>query len=566
MRRSIEFSLVLLVLVFLIGAVEDNAHSTTQKKRPPKPGPPSLKHKKEWKRELPGPTSVTRPTNLEIGTNIRVNTAQLSFPDGLLGRSETAIAASASGKNLLAGWNDVEGFLRPPFGDFPGAPGLSGFGFSTDGGQTWTDAGAPPLIDHLLTAGDPWLDRGGADEKTFYYSNLAVDIRDPFGKTFPLGISVHRGRFKNKSFTWNDVRLIQSPNYPRDIYDKGVLSAAKDGSGKVYLVLTNFKGVCSSSFGFGQIELWRSHDSGDTWKGPSVIAPDQTFVTDTTKADCGLEGLRKHNPMPAAGVNGEVYVIWSEGPTFTRDGVSTDAEILVARSGNGGESFGAPVRIARINSVTGNPPVGYDRGLLDDIPQIAVVQHGRNRGRVIAAFYSAATPVTYAPEEQNLVSMQIYVSYSDDQGRTWSKPTIPVGSVPPTGVKQFWPTISITADGTVNLIYYRSEERQVTAENNDVECEAFLGDGSGVRRGPASSLVDTMWVSSGDGGVTFSAPVRVSSATSNWCNASSNMFPTFGDYIGSASGANRVFALWVDSRAGVPDVFFSSIFSQRTKE
>lgn len=566
MRNSMKFSLAVLVLVFLIiGTVEDNAQTTTQKKRPPKPGPPSLKHRKQWNREVAGPTSTTRPTDPEIGNNVRVNSPQLSFPDGLLGRSETAIAASVNGQNLIAGWNDVEGFLRPPFGDFPGPPGLSGFGFSTDGGRTWTDGGSPPLIDHLLTAGDPWLDRGGADEKTFYYSNLAVDIRDPFGATFPLGISVHRGKFKKKDFIWNDVRLIQSPNYPRDIYDKGVLAAAKDGSGKVYLVLTNFKGVCSNSFGFGQIELWRSHNSGDTWQSPSIIAADQTFVTDPANADCGLEGLRKHNPMPAAGVNGEVYVIWAEGPTYTREGVSTDAEILVARSGNGGESFSAPVRVARINSVTGNPPVGYDRGLLDDIPQIAVVPHGRHRGRVIAAYYSAATPVAYAPEEQNLTSMQIYVSYSDDQGRTWSRPTVPVGSVPPSGVKQFWPTISITANGNVNLVYYRSEERQVTAESDDVECEASLGDGSGVRRGTATSMVDTMWVSSDDGGVTFSAPVRVSSATSNWCTASSNMFPTFGDYIGSASAANRVFALWVDSRAGVPDVFFSSISRNELK-
>ncbi len=562
MRSSLKFSLVVLLLFFLIGTVGDKAQSTVQKKRPPKPGPPSLKEElQEWKRELPGPTSNTRPTNMEIGNNIRVNLEQTPFPDGLLGRSETTIAASKSGRNLVAGWNDVEGFLRAPFGDFAGAPGLTGFGFSTDGGETWTDAGAPPVLDSLLTAGDPWMDRGGEDENTYYFSNLAVDIRDPFGKTFPYGISVHRGRFKKKSFVWDDVRLLQSPTYPRDIYDKGVLSAAKDGSGRVYLALTNFKGVCSNSFGFGQIELWRSQDSGDTWKGPVVVAADETFVTDPAQAGCGTEGLRKHNPMPVAGINGEVYVIWSQGPTYTSAGVSTDAEILVARSSNGGKSFGPAVRIARINSVTGNPPVGYDRGLLDDIPQLAVVPHGPNRGRVIAAFYSAATPVAYTPNEQNLTSMQIFVSYSDDQGRTWSKPTIPVASVPPTGVKQFWPAISITADGTVNLIYYRSEERPVS----NVTCEVFLGDGEGIRRGPASSLVDTMSVSSQDGGVTFGTPVRVSSATSNWCTAVSNMFPTFGDYIGTASGANRVFALWVDSRAGVPDVFFSNISRNELK-
>jgi len=509
---------------------------------------------------------VARETaTADVGTNVRVNAQQFPFPNGLLGRSETTIAASSDAQNLIAGWNDVEGFLRAPFGDFPGAPGLSGFSFSTDGGRTWVDGGSPPLFENLLTAGDPWLDRGGPDGNTYFFSNLAVDMRDPFGSTFPLGISVHRGRFRNSTFAWDDARLIQSPAYPRDIYDKGVLAAAKDGSGKVYLTLTNFKGVCANGFGFGQIEVWRSHDSGNTWKGPVVVGPDETFITDPSNPDCGAEGLRKHNPTPVAGINGEMYVIWSQGPTYTPSGVSTDAEILVARSTNHGETFGPPVRVARINSVTGNPPVGYDRGLLDDIPQIAVATSGPNRGRVFAAFYSAVTPVPYAPEEQNLVSTQMFISYSDDQGRTWSPPATPTGSIPPTGIKQFWPTISISGGGTVNLIYYRSEERQATVEKNDVECAVLLGDGEGERSGRVSSLVDTMWVSSSDGGVTFGAPVRVSTATSNWCTVSSNMFPTFGDYIGSAASGQHIFAIWTDSRAGVPDAFFSNIFPATTK-
>lgn len=566
MHNSVKFSRLALAVVCLFGTVGYVAHSSTQQRRPPKPGPPSLKHKQEWKRELPGPTTMTRtPATSEIGNNVRVNDQQQSYPDGLLGRSETTIAASASGQNLVAGWNDVEGFLRAPFGDMTGPPGLSGYAFSTDGGQTWTDGGAPPLFDHLLTAGDPWIDRGGVDGNTFYYANMAVDIRDPFSGTFPLGLSVHRGHFRKNTFTWDDVRLVQSPNYPRDIYDKPVLAAAKDGSGYVYLTVTNFKGVCANSFGFGQLEVWRSHDSGNTWKGPVVVAPDATFVSDAAQPDCGAEGLRKHNPMPAAGINGEVYLIWSEGPTYTHASVSTDAEIMVSRSGNGGETFGPPVRIARINSVTGNPPVGYDRGLLDDIPQIAVVTNGPHRGRVIAAFYSATVPVEYAPLDQNLTSTQVFVSYSDDQGKTWSKPASPAPAVPPTGVKHFWPAFSITDTGLVNLIYNRSEERQATPDPNDVECEVLLGSGEGVRRGTVSSLVDTMWVSSSDGGVTFSDPVRVTTATSNWCTVNSNMFPTFGDYISSASGSNRVFALWTDSRAGVPDVFFSSIFPAETK-
>jgi len=233
----------------------------------------------------------------------------------------------------------------------------------------------------------------------------------------------------------------------------------------------------------------------------------------------------------------------------------------VARSIDGGATFSPPVRIAGINSVTGNPPVGYDRSLPDDISQIAVARTGAHQGRVFSCFYSAAAPVPFSPTEQSLVSTQIFLSYSDDQGRTWTMPTVPVADVPATGVKQFWPAISVTANGEVNLVYYRSEERQATADPNDIECDVLLGDGEGERIGKVSSLVDTMWVHSEDGGVTFKAPLKVSTATSNWCTVSSNIFPTFGDYIGSISGSNHVLAVWTDSRNGVPDVYFSNIFA-----
>src|SRR5258706_140517 len=297
-----------------------------QNKRPTKPGPPRLEMKKSLQRLPSGPSSMHATPFPEIGTNIRVNDPQRPYPDGLLGRSETAIAAASNGRDIVAGWNDVEGFLRAPFADIlPGPPGLSGFGFSTDGGETWIDGGAPPLFDHLLTAGDPWLDRDGAAENSFFFSNLTVDDRRPFDSSFPLGISIHRGQFRDNGFAWEDVRLIQSPDYPRDIYDKGVLAAAKDGSNDVYLALTNFIGICGGrDFGFGQIELWRSRDSGETWRGPVVVSPDETFITDPAIPDCGAEGLRKHNPMPVAGSNGEGYVIWSERPTYRLAGRSTD--------------------------------------------------------------------------------------------------------------------------------------------------------------------------------------------------------------------------------------------------
>lgn len=513
--------------------------------------------RRSLRRVLPGPASRARGRHPFVGPNVLVNDPQQPYPEGLLGRSETTIAASKNGRQLIAGWNDVEGFLRAPFDVYPGPPGLSGFAFSTDGGATWTDGGAPPVIDHILTAGDPWIDRGGADKETYFFSNLAIDDRLP-PENLELGVSVHRGHFRRDGFAWEDVRLISPPD-PHDGYDKGMIAAAKDGSGSVYLSVTNFRAICGQTArARGQIELWRSHDSGTTWQGPAVVSPDRMFVTDPSDPNCGAEGILQHESTPAVGPGGEVYVVWELGPTFRAGGITPTTEILLARSLDGGASFEAPVRIDTINSMFLNPPVGYNRTLLNDVPQIAVAERGRHKGRVYVTYYGAVAPVTAPPAEQSLTSSQIFLSYSDDRGATWSAPAAITPPVPATGVKQFWPVVSVQADGSVNVVFNESEERQATGDPSDVECVVALDDGMTERAGPVSSLVNTVWVRSPDGGRTFAAPVRLSDATSNWCTAASNIFPNFGDYIGSVSVGERVLSAWTDSRNGVPDVFFGS--------
>ena len=109
-------------------------------------------------------------------------------------------------------------------------PGLSGFSFSTDGGLTWTDGGAPdPALSpggNVYTRGDPWMDRGGSDGQTFFYSNIAVD----YFTGASLGVSVHRGHFHDGTFALEDVHTFNTSN-PNDSYDKDAFAAAKDGSG-----------------------------------------------------------------------------------------------------------------------------------------------------------------------------------------------------------------------------------------------------------------------------------------------------------------------------------------------
>ncbi len=135
---------------------------------------------------------------------------------------------------------------------------------------------------------------------------------------------------------------------------------------------------------------------------------------------------------------------------------------------------------------------------------------------------------------------------------------MPLGpAVPATGIKRWWPVVSVQPGGVVDVVYYESQETQATPAAADIECNIALG--GGLRRvGTNSSLVDTYWVQSTNGGASFGARIRMSTATSNWCTTASNIRPNFGDYIGAYSGGNRVLALWADGRNGVPDAFFAA--------
>src|SRR5207245_2804617 len=80
-------------------------------------------------------------------------------------------------------------------------------------------------------------------------------------------------------------------------------------------------------FGFGQIEVWRTRDGGNTWHGPAVAGPEAA----DSRATCGDAGTLQQSSVPAFGPKGEVYVTWQFGPTFDAAGQpSPDAGVRAA--------------------------------------------------------------------------------------------------------------------------------------------------------------------------------------------------------------------------------------------
>ena len=503
----------------------------------------------------PGPhssdTGTGRPPR--VGPNTQVNTLQSFFPAGLIGRSETTIAVSGNGNFLVAGWNDADGFCGSPFGApcvAPPVPGLSGYGFSTDEGTTWTDAGAPFTFGSpaVMTRGDPSLAIGGQGNDVFYYANLGVFTSGPFAPPFPApaGVTVHTGSFSGKNFTWNNAALIQSPNFPDDFLDKEHITAQRSGNqDNVYVAVTNFVEVSGIPFfGFGQIEAYNSQDSAASFSR-AVVQPDETISV------AANTGIVNQGPMPAVGPDGTVYVAWERGwlfplfqPNFPNGAVAP--EIRVASSTDGGATWspvapgsspsGANLVGTQVSDICSGalfPPAGYNRGTTNDFPRIAVAQSGPDRGRVYVAYQDCRVanggPQSVTGGFGN-PNTDVYVAYSDDKGATWTTQLVAGGPN-----IQFWPTVSIQPGGNVDITYYEQTS--------------------------GTPMVDVYWAQSVDGGATWETPVRVTEVSTNWATTFTNIMPNFGDYNTTVSAGNRLFATWADGRYGIPDVFFAKILT-----
>jgi hypothetical protein len=506
--------------------------------------------------------------------NLRMNAPQAAMPKGRLGRPAEAIAADPTGTLLVAAWETMQGTCGQPFGAActpPPAPGITAFGTSADGGRTWTDAGAPFLPGDVMTSGHPWLDTGGVDNRTFFLvsrarSTAATAPDYTPGGSGQVGLVFYRGRFKDGVLTWSDQHPF-SPRRAQDLLRSPSLFAAKDGSGKVYVTLSNLRGVCNRpGTSSGQIEMLRSADEGKTWEGPVIVGPDDTLDTVNPKDPrCGSDGTYQVQSTGGLGPHGEIYVAWQFGPKVINPffPVKTNHTLSVrfARSLDGGATFSKPQDLVKINAMREDPPVGYSKYVINDGPRLAVGAVG-GHGRIYVTYAAAAREVETPYAEQSVVSTQAYLIYSDDRGATWSTPRPLAPPEPPTGIKRFWPSVAVRNDGAVDVVYLESQEKPVNGAPGGIDCTEPLTDG-GPRKGGASSLVDVYWVQSTDGGASFGAPVRVTSETSNWCKVAfdkeGTQFGNFGDFIGITTAGDRAFAVWPDGRNGVPDAYFAEL-------
>lgn len=277
-----------------------------------------------------------------IPVNVRTNNPV--GDNASAGQCEEAIAVL--GDNVLVAWNDGQGFVTG--GD------TQGYGWSTDGGLTFTDGGDvphPPAFPLWAWTSDPVVT---VNEKTgeFWYCGLA----DPDFSNNAIGVA--RGRFTGGVFAFDSVFVVRSASNASFFLDKQWM-AVDSLTGNVYVTNTTFTVTGD------QIDFYRSTNGGRTYSSALTLSSafDEGWV----------QGSR-----PAVGPNGEVNVVWSAVGQ-----IDDNDYMRFRRSTDGGVSFGGESNASSFisNYTSGGPAFNRERGFA--FPSIAVDRTtGTNRGRV----------------------------------------------------------------------------------------------------------------------------------------------------------------------------------------
>jgi hypothetical protein len=427
-----------------------------------------------------GPDTCTGQSGLQAGPN--VDASNECGP-----QSETYITINPSQPTMLAGGSN-EIFRLP----------MRGY-YSTDNGATWggVDLPLPPAKGNGIDFGsDPSLafDSSG----NVYYSYIVVY----FGKGNGInGTSMAVARSTDGGRTYPQVTFFALAGGSDHFNDKPMITADTNPASPYRdSVYTAWDAATGGSTG-GGVRFARSTDHGATFT--------------TTRVDDPRGPGRAIGAVPFVGPNGEVYVAWNDYAANT---------IAFNRSLDGGVTWGQQVVVSpKLLPFDIAIPAEFSRGALVYPACDADRSAGAHRGRLYCSWMDLSSTG----------NTDIFASYSDDGGTTWSKPAPTTDRL--SGVDRFNQWMAVDAvTGDVNISFYDTR--------NDTTGARFATDIYFTQ-----SRTGTSWLSPN---------LRVTDASSNEhdCNG---LFPCSaidygnqqGDYAGLASFGGVAHPSWTDSRA-----------------
>ncbi len=298
---------------------------------------------------------------------------------------------------------------------------------SFDAGSTWTSVSGPNR--HGRTQGDDAVvfDTSGRA----YWSYISFS---GLRQERPVGAA--NGIFVNRSLdggrTWSEpTRVIDHLNSVLPFEDKPFIAAGADG--RLFIAWTRFSRYGSfDPEETSHIYFTLSEDEGRSFAMPIRVSD---RAGDAVDSDGTLEGV-----VPAVGVEGEIYLVWSgpEGLVLDKsvDGGLTFGKDRVIASHPGGWD----VEVDGIGRANGMPVTGVDES------------DGERRGTLY---------VNWVDERNG--DLDVFVMSSPDGGESWSAPTRVNQDRTGNGAAQFFSWMAVDpVDGAVYVAFYDRAGRKGT--------------------------------------------------------------------------------------------------------
>jgi hypothetical protein len=284
--------------------------------------------------------------------NVRVNNPAVdTHGTGMTTQSETAIAVS--GSNVAVGFNDSSDALV----FFVAGDNLTGYAYSTDGGQTFTDGGSLPNAGGNVNLGDPWLTTDSAGN--MYFSTLTID-----GNTGLLLVGVSSST--NGGKTWTPAASLPfPPNAGFEFADKDAIIAGP-GNGNLYAAWDDFSFDSNFNFSLG-LPVAHSTDGGQTWSISYA-----TKFTFGPASGCSSQQEIGAQPFVSSGV---VYVVAEQfkfdDPNCTGGTFSLNEVVFVSRDSGATWTPGAVIPITASTQIGASvlAPSRFMRNL--ELPTVA---------------------------------------------------------------------------------------------------------------------------------------------------------------------------------------------------
>jgi len=309
------------------------------------------------------------------------------FGNNILGdaANEPSIAVNPTNpSNMVIGWRQFD-TVQSNFRQ-------AGWGYTNDGGQTWT---FPGVIEPGVFRSDPVLDSGS--EGLFYYNSLTLDGWDYWCHVF---------RSSDNGALWDEGTYAHGGDKQWMVIDK----TGGIGDDHIYAFWTSSFSICYPGF------FTRSTNGGNSYENCYVIPNDPYWGT------------------MAVGPDGELYV---GGGEFT-----------VAKSTNA-QNPAQSVQWAFTKSVNmGGYMSGWEgpnpEGLLGQLWIATDVSSGSTRGNV---YMLCSVDPSSNPDPLDIMFVR-----STDGGQTWSSP-VRVNDDVGTNAWQWFGTMSVAPNGRIDAIW-----------------------------------------------------------------------------------------------------------------